>query len=95
VSRLQTKETAKRRDRSNVLMNRQARLEGSGQWADYGNVTFFEAIKTHAILTSQRNSLCQAKWVVEVRCESEPEVIDTFEVQTTIHAEILNPRKGM
>jgi hypothetical protein len=56
-------------------MNRQARLEGSKQWTDYGNVTFFEAIKTHAILTSQRNSLCPAKWVVEVRCESEPESI--------------------
>jgi hypothetical protein len=75
-------------------LNRQARLEGSKEWTDYGNVTFFEAIKTHAIMTSQRNSLCPAKWVVEVRCESEPEVIDTFEVQTSIHAEIFNPRKG-
>ena len=75
-------------------MNRQARLEGSQEWRSYGNVTFFEALKSEAIRTSQRNSLCPAKWVIEVRCESEPENIDTFEVQTTIHAEILNPRKG-
>lgn len=75
-------------------MNRQARLEGSKEWHSYGNVTFFEAIKTEAILVSRRNSLCECNWVIECRCESEPEKIDTFTVQVTLHAEILNPRKG-
>ena len=73
-------------------MNRQARLEGSKEWTDYGNSSFFQAIRNEAIRTSEKHGI--GKWVVEVRCESEPEVIDTFEVQTSIHAEIFNPRKG-
>lgn len=75
-------------------MNRQARLEGSKEWHSYGDVTFFEAIKTEAIQTSRRNSLCECNLTIECRCESEPEKIDTFTVQVTLHAEILNPRKG-
>lgn len=73
------------------LVNRQARIEGA-PWESYGNVTFFEALKRHAIALSFCRGL--GIWVIECRCESEPETIDTFEVQTTIHAEILNPRKG-
>lgn len=77
-----------------VRMNRQARLEGSTRWTSYGAASFFYAIKEEAILTSKRNSLCEATWVIECRDETEPEIIDTFEVQTSIHAEVLNPRKG-
>jgi hypothetical protein len=73
-------------------VNRQARLEGSVKWIDYGNVTFFRAIQNCAIDTSEKHGI--GIWVIECRCESEPETIDTFEVQTTIEAEVLNPRKG-
>ena len=72
-------------------VNRQARIEGA-PWENYGNVTFFEALKRHAIALSERRGL--GIWVIQCRCESEPETIDTFEVQTTINAEVLNPRKG-
>lgn len=30
-------------------MNRQARLEGSEKWTDFGDVTFFQAIKKLAV----------------------------------------------
>lgn len=75
-------------------MNRQARLEGSTRWTNYGGCIVFYAIKEEAIQTSKSNRLCEAIWVIECRDESDPEIIDTFEVQTTIHAEVLNPRKG-
>lgn len=75
-------------------MNRQTRLEGSKEWHSHGNVTFFEAIKKEAKQVSRRNSLSEAKWVIECRCESEPDKIDEYEVQVTLHAEVLNPRKG-
>ena len=75
-------------------MNRQARLEGTTRWTSYGTSSFFYAIKEEAIRASKRNSMCEATWVIECRCESEPETIDTFSVQTTIHAEVLNPRNG-
>lgn len=75
-------------------MNRQARLRGSTRWTSYGTSSFFYAIKEEAIRASKRNSLCEATWLIEVRCETEPETIDTFHVQTSIHAEVLNPRKG-
>lgn len=77
------------------MINRQARLEGSSIWNSYGNVSFFEAIKAEAIRTSKRNSICEAVWEIECRCETEPDVMDSFEVQVNLHAEILNPRKGM
>jgi hypothetical protein len=76
------------------LMNRQARLEGSKEWTDYGKVSFFVAIKTEAIKASRRNSLPECVWIIECRCESDPDVIDTFSVQTRIDAEVLNPRKS-
>jgi hypothetical protein len=75
-------------------MNRQARLEGSKEWTDYGKVSFFVAIKTEAIKASRRNSLPESVWIIECRCESDPDVIDTFSVQTRIDAEVLNPRRG-
>lgn len=75
-------------------MNRQAKLLGAKEWHSYGNVTFFEAIKAEAKLASKRNSLCEWTWVIECRCESEPDKIDEYEVQVTLHAEVLNPRKG-
>lgn len=62
-------------------------------WNSYGNVTFFEALKKEAIATSNRSGIFGA-WVVQCRYENEPTVIDTFSVQVTLHAEILNPRKG-
>jgi hypothetical protein len=75
-------------------MNRQARLEGSNQWNSYADVTFFAAIKEEAKRASRRNSLCEATWVIECRCESEPEKVETFSVQVNLHAEVLNPRQG-
>lgn len=72
-------------------MNRQARIEGA-PWESYGNVSFFEAIKRHAIAMSNQRGI--GIWVIQCRCESDPINIDTFEVQTTIQAEVLNPRKG-
>jgi len=77
-----------------VRMNRQARLAGSKEWTDYGKVSFFVAIKTEAIKASRRNSLPESVWIIECRCESDPDVIDTFSVQTRIDAEVLNPRKS-
>lgn len=74
-------------------MNRQARLEGSRDWHSYGNVTFFEAIKSEAKRVSKRNSLCEATWLIECRCESDPDRIEEYEVQVTLHAKVLNPRK--
>ena len=76
-------------------MNRQARLVTTENWHSYGRVSFFEAIKAEAILLSRRNSLCDWTWLIECRCESEPDVIDKYSVQVTPHAEVLNPRKGM
>jgi hypothetical protein len=76
------------------MFNRQARLEGAKNWNSYGSVSFFEMIKAEAIRASRRNSMCDVTWVIECRCESEPETIDTFEVQVSLHAEVLNPRKG-
>lgn len=73
-------------------MNRQARLEGSSDWIDFGDVTFFQAIRSLAIQTSGKHGI--GLWVIECRCSSDPEKIETYEVLTTIHAEILNPRKG-
>lgn len=73
-------------------MNRQTRLEGSTQWNSHGNCTFFQAIRNEAIRTSEKHGI--GKWIIEVRCETEPGIIDTFDVQTSIHAEVLNPRKG-
>jgi hypothetical protein len=73
-------------------MNRQARLEGSKDWIDFGNVTFFQAIKKLAVDTSKKHGI--GTWIVECRCVSNPDEIFAFEVQTTIHAEVLNPRQG-
>lgn len=75
-------------------MNRQARLKGAKDWTSYGNVTFFEAIKAEAKRAARRNNMCEWIWVVECRCESEPDRIEEYEVQVTLHAEVLNPRKG-
>jgi hypothetical protein len=38
--------------------------------------------------------LPECVWIIECRCESDPDVIDTFSVQTRIDAEVLNPRKS-
>jgi hypothetical protein len=76
------------------LMNRQARLEGSEEWMSYGRCSFFTAIKWEAIRASRKASMPEYVWVVQCRCESEPDIIDEFEVRTTLQAEVLNPRKG-
>ena len=73
-------------------LNRQTRLPGDPAWQSHGNIGFFAALRDRAIAESQAHGL--RKWLIETRCLSEPETIDTFEVQTTINAEILNPRKG-
>ena len=75
-------------------MNRQARLAGSTRWTNYGASSFFYAIKEEAIRESKRNSFCDFTWEIESRCESEPDVIDTFMVHVTLWAEVLNPRKS-
>lgn len=61
-------------------------------WYSFGNVTFFDAIRQHC-----RESGLASKYrvnIVEVRCESDPEKIDRFEVQARIDWDILNPRLG-
>jgi hypothetical protein len=73
-------------------LNRQARLEGSLDWIDYGNVPYYQAVRECAIACSEEHGT--NTWVIEVRCESEPTKITTVEVKTTIQAEILNPRLG-
>ena len=67
-------------------MNAQARQKHLTEWHSYGDVSMLEAIKSHAILTSKSNNLCEATWVIECRHEDEPEVIDEFEVQVTLRA---------
>ena len=76
------------------VINRQARLLGAHVWKSYGNCSFFTAIKWEAIQASRQSKFPEYVWVVQCRCESEPDVIDEFEVRTTLQAEVLNPRKG-
>ena len=67
-------------------MNRQARLEGSENWIDFGDVTFFQAIKKLAVATSKKHGI--GTWIIECRCMSKPDEVSAYEVQTTIHAEV-------
>lgn len=74
------------------IINRQTRTAGYENWIDRGDVTFFAAVRQHAIEQTKRFG--KFDWRVECRCESEPSNIDSFEVHTSIEATILNPRKG-
>jgi hypothetical protein len=78
--------------KATVGVVRQTRLLGSEEWQSHGDVTFFQALRDRAIAESKKHGT--RKWLIDVRCESDPETVDTFEVQTTIQAEVLNPRKG-
>lgn len=76
--------------------NRQARREGAEAWVSYGDVPYYEACRKHAVLCNLRSCAGFSPWCVriECRCESEPDKITTVEVQTTVIAEVLNPRLG-
>jgi hypothetical protein len=76
--------------------NRQARREGAESWFSYGNVSYYEACRKHAVLCSLRSRIGWSPLCVriECRCESEPDKVTTVEVRTTVIAEVLNPRQG-
>jgi hypothetical protein len=68
-------------------MNRQARLAGTDYpWHDYGAVTFEEAAKRYAF----------GGWhgTLEVRDESEPEIIHTLTVEHVTEYRVTNLRGG-
>ena len=73
--------------------NTQARLEGSEEWNDYGDVALYEAAKQEAIKTAI-DCFCSAEyeWLVEVRRDDFPAIM--VKVKTFVSAEIINPRLG-
>lgn len=68
-----------------------SRYLGVSPWYSYGNVTFFDAIRRHC---NESGLTSKGVNIVEVRCASEPDKIDRFEVQGHMEWEILNPRLG-
>lgn len=80
-----------------MSLNRQARLQGSTPWYGYGDVSLLEAARRHA---AKEFRYCGGSidwtWVVEVRCETSPEIpVETYQVRTSVHAEVLDGRKGV
>jgi hypothetical protein len=84
-------------------MNRQARViitnSSTGEafsmhrWDSYGEVTFFEAIKQHALLYSNK-SYPSVKLSIEVRDEHDPSIPPAvYHVEVTREVRILNPRR--
>jgi hypothetical protein len=87
---------------SGIELNRQARLFCDSDshpeltWGDYGNVSLLEAARLCAIEAAVfYDQTHNHVWEVEVRCETSPEIsIETYQVRTSLVAEILDPRKG-
>jgi hypothetical protein len=68
-------------------MNRQARFGEYGRWRDYGAVTLEQAAK----------KFCQeyeVKGTIQVRDESEPEIIHTLTVKRVVEYRVTNLRGG-
>jgi len=68
-------------------MNRQARVKGTIDWYSYGAVTFEDAAKLHAFPNWQGT--------VEVRDESEPEIVHTLTVERVTEYRVTNLRGGV
>ena len=73
--------------------NTQARLEGSQEWHDYGDVALYEAARLEAIKAGTCwNAITEYEWLIEVRRVDFPAIMVT--VRTFVSAEIVNPRRG-
>ncbi len=82
-------------------LNRQARLAQEFdthepmEWESFGDVSLFEAARGLAIRTATERNYPFYVWRIEVRCESTPEIpVETYQIMTSIVAEVLDPRKG-
>lgn len=75
------------------MINTQARLEGSKDWTDYGDITLYEAAKQEAIKAALSTfGLPQYEWLIEVRRLDFPAIMVT--VRTSVVADIVDPRRG-
>lgn len=78
------------------MTNTQARLEGSEDWADYGDVALYEAARREAIKASLSTfGLPEYEWLIEVRRENDNTIPQAIvRVKTSIVAEVVKPRCG-
>jgi hypothetical protein len=78
------------------MANIVARVEGSEQWTDYGDVTFYDAARRHAKhVAGSIYGQVQYTWRVEVQDRFDDTVpACVIEVDTEIEARIRNPRQG-
>ena len=76
--------------------NTQARLEGSEDWVDYGDVALYEAARREAIKASLSTfGLAEYEWLIEVRRENDNTIPQSMvRVKTTVVAEVVKPRCG-
>jgi hypothetical protein len=73
-------------------MLRQAKFSHEEKWTDYPDCTLFGAVRSHAVKTDMP---LPATVQVMVRCAETPELpMDGYNVLVSLHAEVLNPRKG-
>lgn len=80
----------------NTMTNTQARLEGSEDWNDYGDVALYEAVRREAIKASLSTfGLPEYEWLIEVRRENDNTIPQAMvRVRTSIVAEVVKPRCG-
>jgi len=71
-------------------MNRQARIYGCIAWFGFGDVTFEQAAKRLAMECPFSN---EAE-TIQVRDESEPEIIHTLTVERVVEYRVTNLRGG-
>jgi hypothetical protein len=78
------------------MTNTQARLEGSEDWNDYGDVAFYEAARREAVKASLSTfGLPEYEWLIEVRRENDNTIPQAIvRVKTTVAAEVVKPRCG-
>jgi len=78
------------------MTNTQARLEGSEDWVDYGDVALYEAARREAIKASLSTfGLAEYEWLIEVRRENDNTIPQSMvRVKTTVVAEVVKPRCG-
>lgn len=78
------------------MVNTQAKLKGSKDWHDYGNVALYEAAKQHAVKTVLSTSgYVDYEWLVYVRRENDNSIPSILvKVKTFVATEIIDPRRG-
>lgn len=80
---------------SKAKTNKQARLQGSDAWHDYGRVSFNEAARQEAIKTAMQCSCVAYEWLVETRSENDDDTTPPriVKVRTFITADIVDSRQ--